>query len=139
MPYATLADLQNRYGEDAITVLADRDGDGAADAGVVDRALADADAEIDAYLAERYQLPLSPVPPLLTRLACEIAVYRLGMEAGGGLTEEKRKRYEDVVALLKRLGDGTATLGLPADQPAAPRRTTPGLVSGNQRIFGRRL
>ena len=45
--YATLQDLQTRFGEDALLIAADRDGDNQVDAEVVEQALEDADAEID--------------------------------------------------------------------------------------------
>ncbi|MFY2646294.1 phage protein Gp36 family protein, partial [Achromobacter insuavis] len=43
----------------------------------VDRALADARNTIDSYIAGRYTLPLSSVPQVLIRIACELARYYL--------------------------------------------------------------
>lgn len=136
--YATAQDLESRLGGvDELAALADRNGDGLADAALVARALADADAEIDSYLAGRYALPLAVVPPVLSRLACDVAVYRLASEAGSGLTEERRTRYEDAVAWLRRAADGQVSLGLPETPPQASP-LAPGLVSGGRRRFGRR-
>ena len=119
MAYATTTDLTERYGADLLLLIADRNGDGAADAGVLEQALQDATAEIDAYLAAQYDLPLSETPAVLTRLAADIAVYRLSSEADR-LTDERRQRYDDAVALLKRLAKGEASLGLAS--PGAPSR-----------------
>lgn len=116
MPYATLADLTARFGEEELIQLTDRLGAGVVDAVVAGAALAEADAEIDAYLAGRYALPLAAVPQILVRLACDIARYRLATDTP---LEEVRKRYEDARRLLENLAAGRVTLGLPAvDQPA---------------------
>lgn len=140
MSYATVEQVIERHGAEAVLLLADRDGDGAADAGfppaaslVLERALSDAAAEIDTYLAAKYDLPLfsppaSP-PEVLTRLAVDIAVYRLAAEADLA-TDERRRRYEDAVALLRRIGRGEASLGLAS--PGAPSRAMS--MSGRRRF-----
>jgi phage gp36-like protein len=111
--YATLADLTDRYGQDALLVVADRDLDGVIDAQIVDDALNDATAEIDSWLAVRYDLPLPTVPSVVTRLCCDIAMYRLSPIAATG-TDERRLRYEDALRLMKALANGDASLGLAA-------------------------
>lgn len=73
MAYATLADLMTRFGEREIVQLTDTEQTGAPDSVTVGRALGDADAEIDAALVGRYQLPMAPVPELLRRIACDLA------------------------------------------------------------------
>lgn len=115
MPYATQQDLIDRFGEDELIQLTDRDGDGAIDADVMDTALTDADAEIDGYLATKYQLPLATVPGVITQLACDVARYRLYDEHA---TEQVRNRYKDAVAFLTRLSRGEVSLGL-ATPPAS--------------------
>ena len=71
MPYATPEQVIERHGADAVLLLTDREGDGAADVGAIERALEDALAEIDTYLAAKYDLPLSETPTVLTRLAAD--------------------------------------------------------------------
>lgn len=136
MSYATPAQVIERYDEHTITTIADRDNDGSPDTAVLERALADASAEIDTYLAAKYDLPLASTPEVLTRLASDIALYRLASEADRG-TDERRQRYEDAVALLRRLASGEASLGLPS--PGAPSRayTSVGSVTGRPRRFTR--
>jgi phage gp36-like protein len=112
MAYADLAALQARYSQDAILLVADRDQDGVIDAGVIEQATADATAEIDGYVGALHRLPLASVPEVLVRLCCDITLYRLSADAGSG-TEEKRKRYEDAVALLRRIASGEVSLGMP--------------------------
>lgn len=111
MAYATEADLRQRIGGEEIDAMAERD------ALAITRALADADAEIDAYLGGRYALPLADVPAVLIRIACDIARYRLWAERA---SDEVRRRYEDARRFLEALGKGDVTLGLPdAQHPAA--------------------
>jgi phage gp36-like protein len=108
MSYCTLQDLIDRFAEHEITRLADRDEDGVADADVIDKALADADAEIDAYLAVRYQLPLiEPYPVRLKSLACDIARYRLQDD---NPLDEVTERYKGAIAFLRELANGKAAL-----------------------------
>ena len=111
MAYATQQDIIDRYGNDALFVVADRDNDNVIDAVVVDGALSDATDEINAYVASKYALPLATVPPVLKRMCVDIALYRLSPD--GSYTEEKRQRYEDAVKLLTKFSNGDASLGLP--------------------------
>ncbi|VEE17578.1 gp436 family protein [Ectopseudomonas mendocina] len=112
MAYATLEALIKQYGLDAVLLVADRDQDGDIDADVVEQALADATAEIDTYVGAKHRLPLPAVPPVLERLCCDVALYRMSSD-GGSLTEEKRQRYEDAVSLLIRIAGGSVSLGMP--------------------------
>lgn len=136
MPYAELQDLIDRYGEDQVIVAADHDGDGTPDTAVVDQALADADAEIDAYIGDRYQLPMQSVPPILVRLAADIAFHRLSPEADVA-TEHRKRRYDDAVALLRRIAKGEASLGM----PETPKGVAPATAESRPRRWnrGRRL
>lgn len=131
MPYATQAKLIERYGEDALLVIADRDNDGIIDADVVTQALDDATAEIDAYLAAKYSLPLPSVPDVLVRLCSDISMYRLAAEADQA-TDERRLRYEDAISLLKSISKGTASLGLEVPPPSSNGGVT--LVSRPRRF-----
>lgn len=118
MGYATEQDLVTRYGQDQLLVLADRDNDGVADADVVAEALANAAAEIDGYLASRYELPLSPVPPLLVRLACDVAVWHL-CDSDPLATELREKKYKAAVDILRQLASGDMSLGVTPEPPAS--------------------
>ena len=112
MSYATIQDVIARYGDDLLLILTDRDGDGAADMDVVDQALQDAAAEIDTYLAAKYQLPVTTTVPALVRVSVDIVVYRLAADRSTG-TDEQRKRYEDAVSWLTKVSRGDVSLGLP--------------------------
>lgn len=117
MPYASQQDLVDRFGSDEILQLTDRSNLGSIDTTVVARALADADAQINGYLAARYTLPLAETPPMLTRLACDIARYQL---YDNHLTEAVSQRYKDAVRVLVALSNGSVNLGAGSGQaPAA--------------------
>jgi phage gp36-like protein len=133
--YATLQTLIDRYGQDQLLVLADRDADGEIDTDITDRALADAEAEIDGYLATRYELPLATVPPVLSRLAADIALYRL-CDDDAMVTDERRRRYDDALSLLGRISSGVVSLGV-SPQPSA-RQAAAAFYAGKERNFGRR-
>jgi phage gp36-like protein len=107
MSYASQADMEERFGATELAQRTDRISGETIDATVLARALADADAEIDGYLATRYTLPLPSTPPAINRLACEIARYRLFDD---GVPETVRVRYQDAVSLLKRLSSGEVQL-----------------------------
>lgn len=104
MSYATISDMQARYGDDEIAQLG-----GASD---IAQALADAAALIDGHLAGRYTLPLSSVPPVLRAVACDLARERLYKDAA---PEVVSKRGDEARRFLAALADGRITLGI---QPA---------------------
>lgn len=107
MTYATQTDLIERFGELELAQRTNRVDGTTIDTVVLGRALADADAEIDSYLATRYTLPLSSTPPVVNRLACDMTRYRLFDD---GVPETVRVRYQDAVSLLKRLASGDVQL-----------------------------
>lgn len=120
MTYATQTGLTQRYGEAMLIALSDRADvpTGLIDAEVVARALAEADALIDGYLAGRYALPLSAVPPVLTQIAEALAIYSLHV------TEPEAKIRADHDAAIRRLAEiakGVIVLKDAAGvEPAAP-------------------
>jgi phage gp36-like protein len=81
MSYATVTELITRFGEAELIQLTDRDGGGAINQAVVAAALTDADALINGYVSARYTVPLSPVPPVITKIAADIARYTLHRDA----------------------------------------------------------
>jgi phage gp36-like protein len=122
MTYCTLAQLTDRYGEAKLRQLTDRATPpaGTIDATVVDRALADADAAIDGYLAGRYVLPLAEVPMLLADLAQAIAIYKLHSTS---VTEKIKDDYDAAMRTLREIANGTVRLGVAGIEPAASNAT----------------
>lgn len=118
MAYATLTDLKKTLSEAQLIQLTDDAGLGLVDQPTIDKAIADADAEIDSYLGGRYTVPLSPVPALVNRLSADLAIYHL-YSRRMSVPEQREKRYEASVDLLKMLSKGTATLGEATPQRAS--------------------
>lgn len=138
MAYATVEDMIARFGELEVLQLTDRNQEGVIDKTVVKTALDDATAEIDAYLG-RFRRPFEDVPPILVRLCCDIARYRLTAAQGVLITEEIRNRYKiDVLELLKALAKGDIQLGID-DAGAEIQADSDGVmfINGKNRIFGR--
>lgn len=109
MTYATLQQLTDRYGETMLIDLTDRGAvaTGTIDTTVTDRALADADAVIDGYLAARYALPLAATPALITDLAQAIAIWKLHPAAPDPKIETD---YKEAIRTLRDISAGTVRI-----------------------------
>jgi phage gp36-like protein len=118
MPYATQQDLVDRFGTAELAQLTDPTAGTTINTTTVERALADADAEIDARLAVQYALPLATVPAVLVRLGADIARYFLW---DARATDQVRNRYRDAVKLLDQMADGS--VALPTATLLAPSAT----------------
>lgn len=138
MAYATVEDMIARFGELEVIQLTDRNQDGLIDEDVAAVALADATAEIDAYLG-RFKRPFTDVPPILKRLCCDIARYRLTAANGVLITDEIRNRYKiDVLDLLRAMAKGEVQLGVDdSGQEVAAGEDGIVFVNGKNKVFGR--
>lgn len=133
MGYAVKQDLIDRYGEDEMIQLTDRNRLGVIDDGVLDSALADAADEVTPYLAARYAVPLASVPAVLVRITCQIARYRLYDDVA---PDRIQKDYDGAIAFLKDVSRGVVTLGL--DNAGAAATVSNGAdISSGGRIFSR--
>ncbi len=134
MAYASVSDLQERFGDNEILQLTDRDGDDSPDSGVADRALEDASATADSYLARRHDVPLSAAPAVLVAVVCDLARARLYDD---NAPEVVTSRKDDALAWLKRVAKGEADVISEqgrVDTDAAPAVST---RSSGQRVFDR--
>jgi len=118
MPYATQAQLIDRFGEGRLIALTDRAPIplGVIDAAVMARALADTDAVIDGYLAGRYALPLAATPALVADVAQAIALWKLHTSE----PEAKVKADHDAaMRTLREIAQGIVQLSVAGIEPAA--------------------
>lgn len=116
MSYATPTELIESTQDYLVAQLTGTD---EPDIPALQRALDDASAEIDGYIASRYALPLPTVPNALRRICIDIAIYRLMNLRGMGDVEDSRQRYMDAKYYLKDVIKGEATLGLPETDASA--------------------
>ncbi|WP_022655558.1 DUF1320 domain-containing protein [uncultured Desulfovibrio sp.] len=107
--YATPQDIEARYKE-IYPLLAGKNAEGAPDVAAVERALAEASSEIDAILGARFAVPLTPTPPLLRRIAVDLAVSALPRN-GANEASMYERRAREARELLAKLADGQAELG----------------------------
>ncbi|MGN6897962.1 gp436 family protein, partial [Neisseria sp. P0015.S002] len=131
-------DMVARFSELEVIQLTDRNQDGLIDEDVAAVALADATAEIDAYLG-RFKRPFTDVPPILKRLCCDIARYRLTAANGVLITDEIRNRYKiDVLDLLRAMAKGEVQLGVDdSGEEVAAGEDGIVFVNGKNKVFGR--
>lgn len=114
--YCTTQDLIDRFGEDELIRLSTEvDSLGEFPTTInqtqIDRAIEDANGTIDSYLSGRYILPLSQIPPVLERHACDLARYFLHDRSP---LEEVTARYNAAIRFLEKAASGAITLGVDA-------------------------
>ncbi len=113
MAYSSIDDLKKRLPESKLVNLTDDTGDGVINEQVVERAIADADAEINIYLQERYTIPLDPVPDFIKNCSIGITIYKLYQRRPDMGTPEKIvEEYKNIVSALTKIAQGIASLGV---------------------------
>ena len=110
--YATQAEVQRHAGgERRLTEIADHDGNGVIDTGLVDLALDEAEALINSYARKQYEVPMNPVPPSIREMAAAMAAHNL-KRYRDALTERDLVLHELRMDWLKGLGKGTIDPGI---------------------------
>jgi len=135
MPYCTQADLLKLVPELELAQITAETGD-VPDAAVVSEMIAQAAAEIDSYLAVRYQLPLAETPARVKSLAVDMALYHLYSRRSVA-PDVRRQKYEDAVAFLKLVGVGKAEIigAAGVEMPGDAQEVTE--VISTTRVFNR--
>jgi len=138
MAYATVEDMVARFSELEVIQLTDRNQDGLINEDVAAVALAGATAAKEAFLG-RFKSPFTDVPPILKRLCCDIARYRLTAANGVLITDEIRNRYKiDVLDLLRAMAKGEVQLGVDdGGEEVAAGEDGIVFVNGKNKVFGR--
>lgn len=134
MSYSATADILNQIPETTLIQLTDDNDQGVVDDGVVSRAIADADAEIDGYCGVDYTVPFDPVPSIIRAVSVDIAIYRLYARRKGA-PEDRKTRYGAAVRFLRDVSAGRVSLGASAPAPVNTGNTVS--VDSNTRIFTR--
>ena len=124
----------DQYGAERLVELTDRADppEGEIDDTILQKALDDADAVINSYVARRYDMPITGAPPVLRRHAEVLAWYSLHR---GRHTEEDRQAYDDTMKFLDDVSKGVALLDVGGSQPASSPAEA--VVDGPDRMFNR--
>lgn len=107
----------------------------------VEEAVADADAEIDGYLAKRYDVPMSSAPRVLNKFSKDIAVYNLMSRIG--IDEQDRdktylNRYQSAIKFLEGVAKGTINIGTGGGGDTQEQAAGRGFqIQSSQRLFSR--
>ncbi|PNM03673.1 DUF1320 domain-containing protein [Pasteurella multocida] len=127
MKYCTLNDLITAFGEDEIHRLIATDEE-------AEKAIDDAQAEIDMYLADRYTLPTQSVPKSLNRIACDIAHYYLYNSVDE--TSTVYLRYKQRIKQLSDVASGKLSLGLDGNNEK-PGENQVVFIETGKKVFSR--
>lgn len=133
--YYTQADYISRWGDQELIRLTDEDGTGQPDSFTFDQAAADASADVDAYLAGRYPLPLAePFPRVLKSIAGALIREKLHSQFP---TEQVTREADLARKQLRDLATGTAKLLLDtgAEAPLPVNAATGITWSAPDRVF----
>ena len=135
-PYLSAQAFVDRLGYDEAVRLTDITGNGRIDTARLQTALADAQAEVDGFLAARFATPLSTVPALVTTLLFDLAVARLWR---GDLPQGVADRRDQAKASLRDISKGIITLPGAAllAVPTTNASPAPVLWSAGDRVFSR--
>ncbi|MBZ6377379.1 hypothetical protein B5C34_05230 [Pacificimonas flava] len=130
--YLSLQRFIERSGVERAVQLTDELGRGTPDPETLGRAIADAEAEVDANLAGRYETPLASVPEIVETITYDLALARLYQR--GEPPEAVRLRAKDAREMLRRLSSGAMQLPNAAAQTPA-QSSSPILISSGGRQY----
>lgn len=145
MSYSTRAEVRGMVKDDALNaIIGDTFIEDPAEreelvAPIIDEAIADADGEIDGYLAKRYAVPITPAPKIINKCSKDIAVYNLFSRIGiDESTDQKTylNRYNQAIKFLTLVAEGKVSIGAETDDPANAAATGFS-VQSNPRLFSR--
>lgn len=137
MAYCTQSDIEEKIELAELIAITDEDDTGLVDTDKVVRAIADADAEIDAYCGKRYKVPMEPVPAMLRKVSVAISIYNL-FQGHSGAPEDREQDYKNAIAFLDRLAAGKVSLGVqpPPDPPDEGHTSGGPVASTRDKMFG---
>lgn len=101
---------------------------------VIERNLQDADETINSYLSSRYVLPLSTVPAVLARVACEMARFYLYDDQ---VTDLIKDRHAANIKWLGEVSKGTVSLGVESVSGQQPDSSAAAELVSSEAIWKR--
>ena len=82
---------------------------------LAESAVEDAQAEIDGYLAKRYDVPFTKTPKVISKFAKDIALYNLVSRKGVDESDREKTyltRYNAAIAFLTKVAEGKIDIGV---------------------------
>lgn len=82
---------------------------------LAESAVEDAQAEIDGYLAKRYDVPFTKTPKVINKFAKDIALYNLVSRKGIDESDREKTyltRYNAAVSFLTKVAEGKIDIGV---------------------------
>ncbi len=106
--YVQVEDVIAEYPDDLVERLSDDQGAGVIDTSNVERAIAWAEAYVDAKLFKFYEVPLSPVPDIVKAWVIDLAIWRLFQRWVDD--ERVTRKKEEVDTMLDEIAQGRMQL-----------------------------
>lgn len=106
---------------------------------LAEEAIDDAGAEIDGYLAKRYDLPFAKTPKVINKFAKDIALYNLVSRKGideGDREKTYLTRYNAAIAYLTKVAEGLVDIGI-SDSSSEENARNGFSMKSSSRIFTR--
>lgn len=107
---------------------------------LAEQAANDAQAEIDGYLAKRYNVPFAKTPRVINKFAKDIALYNLVSRKGVDENEREKTyltRYNAAVAFLTKVAEGKIDIGVPEGYSTEDAAQNGFSMNSSGRIFTR--
>lgn len=146
MAYCTAGEILDMLKEDMLNVIIgddyieDEEERIKAITPLAEQAACDAQAEIDGYLAKRYNVPFSRTPGVIHKFAKDIALYNLVSRKGVDENEREKTyltRYNAAVAFLTKVAEGKIDIGVPEEYSAEDAARNGFSMKSSKRTFTR--
>lgn len=131
MSYCAKSDLVARYGAQELAQLTDEVAAHVPDDTEITAACDEASSLIDGYVAGRYVVPLSPVPPMVKSWACAIA-RRLLWKDRALPDSAVAVAYEDALTALREVAKGVLRLPASSGEASAASGGSVNVISADQ-------
>src|SRR5438046_1940789 len=105
--YCARADLVERFGADKLAQLTDETAAESTDDSEIEKACDEATGLVDSYVYGRYATPLDPVPPIVRKLAVDIAARFVWKHRA---SEAILRDYDSALSFLRDVSMGKAQL-----------------------------
>ena len=113
MGYCTTTDLEKLLPEAKLIRLTDDEATGAVNTDRLQEAIDSGQEEIDTYLGNRFDLPITgTVPPILGKMNVDIAIWNLYSRVTEEIPDTRQKRYDNAISFLEKVAEGKISIGL---------------------------